>query len=110
MADQFARFVLLFGPFLALGVLVVILRWTFGTARDVPAPHLPDPDDPTGFGLLEEASRVPTAAAADVLRARLVAAGVRATISRADEGGYRLLVFPVDLVAARVVLNRGARE
>ncbi len=102
------RFFALFGGFIMMGGLIVGLRWTFGTGRDQPGPRVPDPDDPTGDGLLEEVSRVPTEPAAQILRSRLHAAGIRATVSGAD-GGYRLLVFPADLLDARVVLGRGAQ-
>jgi hypothetical protein len=94
----------LIGGVLMMALLLIALRWTWGTGRDQPAPHVPDPDDPTGDGLLTEVSRVPTEAAAQVLRSRLVAAGIRATVGRAD-GAYRLLVFPADLAAARVVVS-----
>lgn len=109
MADQVTRLVAVLGGLLMMGGMVLALRWTFGTGRDQPGPRIPDPDDPTGDGLLEEVSRVPTETAAQVLRSRLVAAGIRATVGRV-EGGYRLLVFPKDLVDARTVLSRGALE
>jgi hypothetical protein len=101
--DQTRLFVL-FGGFLLMGVLMLALRWTFGTGRNQRDPRDVDPDDPTGDGLLEEVSRVPSAQAAQILRARLVRAGIRATIGRAD-GAYRLLVFPADLVSAKLVLR-----
>jgi hypothetical protein len=97
----------LLGAILMLAIVLLALRWTFGTGRDQPAPHVPDPNDPTGDGLLTEVSRVPTEAAAQVLRVRLTEAGIRATIGR-DDGGYRLLVFPADLADARAVVSRGA--
>jgi hypothetical protein len=100
-----ARLTVILGAVLMLGILLIALRWTFGTGRDQPAPHVPDPDDPTGDGLLTEVSRVPTEAAAQVLRSRLAAAGIRATVGRADSA-YRLLVFPADVVNARVVVRR----
>lgn len=91
---------------LVIGLLALALRWTFGTGRNQPGPRIPDPDDPTGDGLLAEVSRVPTDPAAQVLRARLAAAGIRATVGRAEDG-YRLLVFPADLKDAKVVLSGG---
>jgi hypothetical protein len=100
----------LLGAVLMMGVLVLALRWTFGTGQSLPAPSVADPDDPTADGLLQEVSRVPTEAAAQVLRARLRAAGIRCTLSAGSSGGYRLLVFPKDLVNARIVLSRGAVE
>ncbi len=107
--DQATRFYVLFGPLVLIVLLVLLLRWTFGTGRNQPGPRVHDPDDPTGDGLLTEVSRVPTAPAADVLRGRLRQAGIRATIAR-DGPVYRLLVFPADVVDARVVLSRGALE
>jgi hypothetical protein len=109
VADQATRLFVLFGGMVLLGVLVLGLRWTWGTGRELPGPRVVDPDDPTGDGLLEEVSRVPTEPAAQVLRDRLRDAGIRATVGRV-EGGYRLLVFRDDLVDARVVLSRGALE
>jgi hypothetical protein len=103
VGDQTRLFVL-FGGFALMGAMMLALRWTFGTGRNQPGPRIPDPDDPTGDGLLEEVSRVPTETAARVLRARLVRAGIRSTIGR-TAGGYRLLVFPADLVPAKIVLR-----
>ena len=107
--DQATRFYVLFGPLVLMVLLGLMLRWTFGTGRNQPGPRIPDPDDPTGDGLLEEVSRVPTDTAAAVLRGRLREAGIRATVGRVD-GEFRLLVFREDLVNARVVLSRGALE
>lgn len=104
MADQATRFFALFGGMIMMGVMAFALRWTFGTGKDQPGPRIPDPDDPTGDGLLTEVSRVPTESAAQVLRSRLLASGIRATIGRVD-GTYRLLVFPKDLVEAKLVLS-----
>jgi hypothetical protein len=94
------------GALLMMGVLALGLRWTFGNGRDQVPPGT-DPDDPTGDGLLQVATWAPTQAAAQVLRYRLAEAGVRATIG-AGADGYRVLVFPDDLVAARIVLSEDA--
>jgi hypothetical protein len=106
------RFSVLFGGLLLMGVIMLALRWTWGTGKDIPAARLTDPDDPTGLGLLVEASRVPDPTAAEILRARLAASGIRATVRRDDvpSGPYRILVFPDDLTSAKVVLSRGALE
>jgi len=110
VADQMTRFFVLFGGLGLMALMALALRWTWGTGKSVPTARLADPDDPTNFGLLEEVSRVPSATAAEVLRSRLRAAGIRSTVSPAEGGGYRLLVFPDDLVPAKVVLSRGALE
>jgi hypothetical protein len=88
-----------------LGVVMLLLWWAVGTGRRLPNPRVPDPDDPTGDGLLVEVARLPTEAAAQVLRARLQRAGIRATIGADATRGYRLLVFPDDAPTARIVLR-----
>jgi hypothetical protein len=109
MVDQATQLVVVIGGLLMMGGLFLALWWTFGTGRDQLGPRIVDPDDPVGDGLLEEVSRVPTEAAAQVLRSRLGGAGIRATVGRA-EGAYRLLVFRDDLAAAKVVLSRDALD
>jgi hypothetical protein len=96
------------GGLLLMAVLIIGLRWTFGNGRDQLTPPAADPGDPTGDGLLQEAARAPSMPAAQVLRYRLAESGVRATIGAADGGAYRVLVFPDDLVAARIVLSGDA--
>ena len=103
--DGGTRLLLLLGAPVMLGLLALGLRLTFGTGRDQPGPRIPDPDDHTGHGLLEEAGRAETEPAAQVLRGRLSAAGIRSTVAMAD-GGYRLLVFRDDLVNAKLVLSQ----
>jgi len=103
--DGGTRLLLLLGAPAMLGLLAIGLRLTFGTGREQPGPRIPDPDDPTGDGLLEEAGRVTTQPAAQELRGRLSAAGIRSTLAR-DGGGYRLLVFRDDLVNAKLVLSQ----
>lgn len=110
MAYQVTRFFALFGGLIMMVGVILALRWTFGTGKSLPGPRVIDPDDPTGDGLLVEVSRVPTEPVAQVLRSRLRGAGIRATIGRADGGGYRLLVFRDDLVDARILLSRSAQE
>jgi hypothetical protein len=104
-----ASLTVVLGGAVMLTVVLLALRWTFGTGRDMTAPPIVDPDDNTGDGLLTEVSRVPTRSAAHVLRARLDAAGIRATVGQTG-GAYRLLVFPADLAEARVVVSSGALD
>ncbi|MEQ3550867.1 hypothetical protein WIS52_10320 [Pseudonocardia nematodicida] len=108
--DVIPRLGAVIGVVVALVVLGLLLRWTFGSQKDERIPT-DDPDDPVATGLLTEVSRVPGSEAARVLRDRLRDAGIRATISRpTDGGGFALLVFPADVADARVVLSRGALE
>lgn len=97
------RLLATFGGLVVMGLLALILRWTWGTGKDQ---RLPDPDDPTGDGLLEEVTRAPTEAAAHALKSRLTDAGIRATVGRAS-GGYRLMVFRDDVGTAKLVLLGG---
>lgn len=97
------------GLVITLVVLALLLRWTFGHHRNMTLPT-DDPDDPVATGLLTEVSRVPDAETARVLRDRLRAAGIRATVARPGGGGHAVLVFPADVPDARVVLSRGALE
>ncbi|MDN5920115.1 MAG: hypothetical protein L0I76_34285 [Pseudonocardia sp.] len=97
------------GAALLLVLVALLLRWTFGT-QNARRPPVNDPADPVNDGLLEEVSRVPSQTAAQELRRRLGGEGIRSTVARAADGGYRLLVFPADLPDARVVLGRGERE
>ncbi|TCK20733.1 hypothetical protein [Pseudonocardia endophytica] len=97
------------GAALVLVLMAALLRWTFGTqnSRRVPADN---PDDPMGSGLLEEVTRVPSETAAGLLRRRLDGQGIRATVGKAEPEGYRVLVFPDDVVDAKVVLSRHSQE
>ena len=97
----------LYGPLLALLVVAALgalLRWTFGTHREHRAPER----DPHGdYGLLTEVAAVPSPAAAAVLRRRLAADGIRATLTPTGDGaGRRIMVFPADEGIARLVLAR----
>ncbi len=95
------RILSLLGGLVLMGLLTLGLRWTFGTGRNL---RVPDPHDPVGDGLLAEVARAPTEAAAQVLRARLTAAGIRATIGR-EGRTYRLMVFEDDVGQAKLVLR-----
>ncbi len=95
------RILSLLGGLVLMGLLTLGLRWTFGTGRNL---RVPDPNDPVGDGLLAEVARTPTEAAAQVLRARLTAAGIRATIGR-EGRSYRLMVFEDDVGQAKLLLR-----
>ena len=95
------RFLGLVGGLVLMGLLTLGLRWTFGTGKNL---RIPDPNDPVGDGLLAEVARVPTESAAQVLRSRLTAAGIRATIGR-EGRSYRLMVFEDDVGQAKLVLR-----
>jgi hypothetical protein len=87
-------------PFIAvagLAVIMLICRWVFSTDhRQAPAAPPARPD----YGLLEPAAVVRTREDADMLRAVLRDAGIRASVTQSD-AGFAVLVFHADSVAAR---------
>lgn len=99
------------GMIVALVLIGLLLRWTFGHQKNVRLPT-DDPDDPVATGLLTEVSRLPGPDAAAVLRDRLRSEGIRATVAPGVDGGggWSLLVFPSDVKDAKVVLSRRALE
>ncbi|MBC3193617.1 hypothetical protein H7X46_21395 [Pseudonocardia sp. C8] len=103
--DLVPRLGTIVGMLVALVVICLLLRWTFGHHKNLLLPT-EDPDDPVATGLLTEVARRPDADAAATLRERLRSEGIRSTVSPADDGGYALLVFPRDVPGATAVLGR----
>lgn len=94
---------------LVLGGLVLLTRWVFGTRGVRRVRPLPD------YGLLVPVARLADRAAAEDLRARLLAHGIRGTVVPAGKGydaqgrpwppdAAHLLVFPDDVERARALL------
>jgi hypothetical protein len=101
-----AGFGLVYGPlvaFLVVGLLVLLLRWTFrhGSSLVAREPRAGAPDE---YGLLVAVAAPPSFAEAELLRARLVGRGIRATLAPTTEGP-RVLVFPDQAEAARALLR-----
>ncbi len=94
------------GPLLALLIVALLgglLRWTYGTHKQHVVPY--SENDDGDLGLLREVTVVADAEAADVLRRRLAADGVRATVRPTeDDVGRRILVFAEDEPDARAIL------
>lgn len=92
---------------LAVGVLALLLRWTYGRGRSLVA-RRPRAGNPDEYGLLVSVA----APADDVDAARLVAlltaARVRHTLVDTS-AGRRLMVWPDDAPWAREVLDAGRR-
>jgi hypothetical protein len=98
-----------YGPiiaFVALGVIVLLLRWTFRRGRSVVSAR-PKVGTPGDYGLLVPVAEPATFAEAELIRARLAGQGVRATLAPTTDGP-RVLVFPDDAKVARALL-RGPR-
>jgi len=97
-----------FGPVLALGVvgiLMLLLRWAFSSGKSV-VQRKPTVGTPGEYGLLVPIAEPSTFVEAEMMRRRLVDAGLRATLAPTTDGP-RVLVFPEDVKTARLVLRAG---
>lgn len=98
----------LFGPlvaFLALGILILLLRWAF--SRGVSLVERPARSgNAATYGLLVPVASPPTFIEGEILRRRLEDAGIKANLANTLDGP-RLMVFPKDEEQARKVLARG---
>jgi hypothetical protein len=95
----------LLGPLLAagaLGVILLLCRWTFAPPRRTAVRATPRRQD---FGLLVPVTTVAAAEEAQALTALLRQAGIRATTS-VDAHGVDLLVFREDALQARELVRR----
>ncbi len=97
----------LFGPlvaFVALGVLVLLLRWTFrrGGSLVERRSHAGAPEE---YGLLVPVSAPGNHIEAEVDRRALTDAGLRVTVAD-TVAGPRVMVFGADEARARDVLRR----
>lgn len=95
-----------YGPFVAVvavAVLVLLLRWTFGRGRSIvsrPARRGAEGE----YGLLVPVASPGSFVEAELIRARLVAAGVRATLAPTTSGP-RVMVFATHERVARALLQ-----
>lgn len=97
----------IFGPLVAfggLGVLVLLLRWTFGHNRSLVA-RRPRSGDPREYGLLVPVAKPSTFVEAEIIRRHLESTGVRATLAPTTSGPA-VLVFPDDAPAAKLALRQ----
>ena len=97
----------LYGPlmaFLAVALLVLLLRWTFRRGSSV-VERRPRRGTSSDYGLLVAVAAPPTFAEAELIRARLVGQGVRATLAPTTEGP-RVMVFDEEASVARALLKK----
>ncbi len=95
-----------FGPIAALAVvlvLVLLLRWTFSRGGSV-VERRASPGGEQDYGLLTAVAAPATFVEAELLRRRLLAHGIRATLAPTTTGP-RVMVFPVDADIAQEVLR-----
>lgn len=95
------------GPIIAftgLGVLVLLLRWTFSRGGSLVAgpPRTGAPDE---YGLLVPVAQPPTYVEGEIVRRRLEDADIKATLVQTSDGP-RVMVWPQDEPAARRILTR----
>lgn len=97
----------LVGPLIAfagVGVLVLLLRWTFRTGVSVVA-RKPKPGADDEYGLLVPVASPGTYVEGEIMRRTLEDAGVRATLTQ-TLSGPRVMVFPDDEDRARALIER----
>jgi hypothetical protein len=95
-----------FGPLLAfggLGLLILLLRWTFSRGSSVVAAP-GKPGKPDEYGLLVAVGSPATYIEGEMQRRLLTDAGIRASLAQTQEGP-RLMVWPQDEDRARMMLN-----
>ena len=107
MAATWQNWSFLFGPTVALAillVLMVLLKWTFSRGRSVVA-RPGRAGEPEDYGLLVPVASPPTMIEAEVLRRTLEAADVRATVAETLQGP-RVLVLRRHVEVAKHVLEQ----
>lgn len=96
----------LFGPVIAIvavGVLVLLLRWTYSRGHSVVArPARAGSEEE--YGLLVPVASPGSFVEAELIRSQLVAAGVRATLAPTTSGP-RVMVFREEEKIARTLLR-----
>jgi hypothetical protein len=99
LADTSAQLTVL----IALGVLIVIMRWVFsGKKRHRARPV--DASDSRELGLLQVVATKLSRDGAMRARARLGESDIRSSMSRRSDGSYDVLVFSADVDRARPLL------
>lgn len=96
----------LVGPLIAFGVvgiLVLLLRWTFSHGSSVVA-RKPTPGRIDEYGLLVSVAAPPNNVEAEIVRRTLEDAGIRATLAQ-TLAGPQLMVFAEDVERARAVVD-----
>lgn len=96
-----------FGPvvaFIAIGVLVVILRWAFGSKKTSVVAAAARPGTEADYGMLVPVASPSNYVDGEMLRRRLENAGIRANLATTLDGP-RVLVWPTDEQRARDVIK-----
>ena len=96
-----------FGPmvaFIAIGVLVLVLRWAFNSKKTSVVAAAAKPGPETDYGMLIAVAAPSNYVDGEMLRRRLEDAGIRANLATTLDGP-RVMVWPSDEQRARAVLT-----
>ena len=96
-------FLISFSGFLVVGVMAVILKWAFSGNKSVieKDKRIGHEDE---YGLLRVAHSPKNHIEGEMLRQKLIAVGIKATLTQTQEGP-RIFVFPQEESAARAHLK-----
>ena len=103
-------FSFMFGPlvgFVALGVMIVILRWAFRRGESV-VERPSTPGAPDEYGMLIPISAPSNYIQGELIRQQLADAGIRASLATTTDGP-RVLIWPGDQARAKLILTQNLR-
>ena len=98
-----ALFLTSFAGFFVLGILIILLRWTFSRGKSVvERPSRVGNDDE--YGLLEVVAAPSNHIEGEMLKRKLLEYGIKATLAQTKQGP-RIMVFPNEVRAAQAILR-----
>ena len=98
-----ALFLTSFAGFFVLGILILLLRWTFSRGNSlVEKPSRKGNEDE--YGLLHVVARPTNFIEGEILKRTLLEHGIKATLTQTKQGP-RLMVFPNEVKAAEAILR-----
>ena len=99
-----------YGPFMAvvaLGILVARTAVGLQPRHRQSSSGRPQPGDPDQYGLLDAVASPGTYIEAEILRQRLEAGGIKATVAMTNDGP-RVMVWPSDRLRAESIVRETA--
>ena len=92
-----------FAGFFVLGILIVLLRWTFSRGHSlVEKPRRIGGDHE--YGLLEVVASPKNFIEGEMIKQKLLEHGIKATLTSTKQGP-RIMVFPEEIKAAQAILR-----
>lgn len=97
-------FLMSFAGFFVLGILILLLRWTFSRGKSVVERPITrgNQDD---YGLLQVVASPSNHIEGEILKRTLLDQGIKATLTQTKQGP-RILVFPHEVKAAHAILRK----